>query len=237
MIPSENLVMTVLFEHKKEFQMQIDPTQIEENKLPLIPLNVVLFPGGYLPLHIFEQRYRELVKYCIRNETSFGIVMIKEGDEVGDTATPCKVGTAVNLVDVDRFPDGRMNIMTSGHSRFEILEVDEELPYLVARVRMLDTSVDEPDTKVEKLASETRKVYKEYEALSNSLMFTWQLPSEIPQHPEELAFQIGTRLRISLDVKQKLLEMTTFDKLLSREIEILKDLNKQIAFKLAARNN
>lgn len=217
--------------------MQTDPIQLEENQLPLLPLNAVLFPGGYLPLHIFEQRYRELVKYCIRNESSFGIVMIKEGDEVGETATPCKIGTAVDLVDVDRFPDGRMNIMTSGHSRFEILEVDEDLPYLVARVRLLDASEIGSDTKLNEIATETREVYVEYETLSNCLMFTWQPPSEIPEKPEELAFQIGTRLRISLEAKQRLLEIATFDELLNREIEILKELNKQIAFKLAARNN
>lgn len=217
--------------------MQTDRIQFEENQLPLIPLNVVLFPGGYLPLHIFEQRYRELVKYCIRNESSFGIVMIKEGDEVGETATPCKVGTAVDLVDVDRFPDGRMNIMTSGHSRFEILEVEEDLPYLVARVRMLDSSEKGTDSSLNEIAKKTREVYLEYETLSNCLMFTWQPPSEIPEKPEELAFQIGTRLRISLEAKQRLLEITTFDDLLNREIEILKDLNEQIAFKLAARYN
>ncbi len=217
--------------------MQTDPIQLEENELPLIPLNVVLFPGGYLPLHIFEQRYRELVKYCIRNESSFGIVMIKEGEEVGETATPCKVGTAVDLVDVDRFPDGRMNVVTSGHSRFEILEVDEKLPYLVARVRMLDSPENITDTSLDEIATKTREVYAEYETLSNCLMFTWQPPSEIPQQPEELAFQIGTRLRISLESKQRLLEIATFDELLRREIEILNELNKQIAFKLAARNN
>ncbi len=217
--------------------MQTDPIQFEENQLPLIPLNVVLFPGGYLPLHIFEQRYRELVKYCIRNESSFGIVMIKEGDEVGETATPCKVGTAVDLVDVDRFPDGRMNIMTSGHSRFEILEVEEDLPYLVARVRILDSLEKATDSSLNEISKKTREVYLEYETLSNCLMFTWQPPSEIPEKPEELAFQIGTRLRISLEAKQSLLEITAFDDLLNREIEILKDLNEQIAFKLAARYN
>ena len=216
--------------------MQADPIQLVDNELPLIPLNAVLFPGGYLPLHIFEQRYRELVKYCIRNESSFGIVMIKD-DEVGDTATPCKVGTVVDLVDVSRFPDGRMNIMTAGRSRFEILEVEEEFPYLVARVRMLDSLNNTNDTELDDISAKTREIYIEYETLSNCLMFTWRPPSEIPQHPNDLAFQIGTRLRISLETKQELLEIATIDELLRREIEILKEVNKQIAFRLTARNN
>lgn len=217
--------------------MQTEPIQLADNELPLIPLNVVLFPGGYLPLHIFEQRYRELVKYCIRNESSFGIVMIKEGDEVGDTATPCKIGTSVDLVDVNRFPDGRMNIMTTGRSRFEILEVEEDLPYLVARVRMLDSLNDTDHSKLDEISTKTREIYIEYETLSNCLMFTWRPPSEIPEQPNELAFQIGTRLRISLEAKQELLEIATIDELLRREIEILKELNEQIAFRLTARNN
>ncbi len=217
--------------------MQTEPKHTEEKELPLFPLNAVLFPGGFLPLHIFEQRYRKMVKYCIRNESSFGIVMIKEGEEVGETVTPCKVGTAVDLVDVDRFPDGQMNIVTSGHSRFEILEINDELPYLVARVRMLDSLDAEPDTSLEEIAAETRELYIEYETLSSYLRFGWQPPEENPQHPQQLAYQIGTRLRISLEAKQDLLEITSFDELLRREIEILKILNQQIAFQLAARNN
>ena len=215
--------------------MQTDPNHIKE--LPLFPLNVVMFPGGLLPLHIFEQRYREMVKFCIRNESSFGIVMIKEGEEVGDAATPCKVGTAVDLVDVDRFPDGRMNIMISGHSRFEILEVHNELPYLVGQVRMLDSLNAEPDTNLEDIAAETRKLYIEYETLSSYLIFSWQPPDENPEHPQQLAYQIGTRLRLPLNEKQELLEIISFDELLKREIEILKIQNQQIAFQLKSRNN
>ena len=217
--------------------MQTEPKHTEEKELPLFPLNAVLFPGGFLPLHIFEQRYRKMVKYCIRNESSFGIVMIKEGEEVGETVTPCKVGTAVDLVDVDRFPDGQMHIVTSGHSRFEILEINDELPYLVARVRMLDSLDAEPDTSLEEIATETRELYIEYETLSSHLRFGWQPPEENSQHPQQLAYQIGTRLRISLEAKQNLLEITSFDELLRREIEILKILNQQITFQLAARNN
>ena len=217
--------------------MQTEPNHIEEKTLPLFPLNLVLFPGGVLPLYIFEPRYRDMIKFCLRNESSIGIVMIKDGDEVGENAIPCKIGTAVDLVEVDRMPDGRMNIMTSGHSRFEILEVDDELPYLVGRVKMLDSLDAEPDASLDKIANETREVYIEYETLSSLLMFGWLPPEDTPQHPQQLAYQIGTRLRISLEDKQDLLEIKSFDELLRREIEMLKNLNRQIAFQLAARNN
>lgn len=217
--------------------MQTESNTIDEQNLPLFPLNVVLFPGGTLPLHIFEQRYREMVKYCIRHEVSFGIVMINEGEETGEAAEPCKIGTAVDLVEVDRFSDGRMNIITTGHSRFEILEVDNELPYLVGKVRIIDAYDVEPDKNLVKIASETRKLYIEYETLSSFLRFGWHPPDDNPDHPQQLAYQIGSRLRISNNEKQQLLEIISFDELLKREIEILKDINRQIAFQLAARNN
>lgn len=141
--------------------MQEYPKNANEKELPLFPLNVVLFPGAFLPLHIFEQRYREMVKYCIRNESSFGVVMIKEGEEAGNGVTPCIVGTEVEVLDVNRFPDGRMNIMTSGHSRFEILEVNEDMPYLIARVRILDSLDADADPELEGVAVETLAAYKE----------------------------------------------------------------------------
>lgn len=217
--------------------MQTESNHIEAETLPLFPLNRVLFPGGVLPLYIFEPRYRDMIKYCLRNESSIGIVMIKEGNEVGENAKPCKIGTAVDLVEVDRLPDGRMNVMTSGHSRFEILDVEDDLPYLVGRVKTLDTLDAEPDADLEEIADETREVYTEYENLSSLLMFGWLPPDDTPQHPQQLAYQIGTRLRISHEEKQDLLEIKSFDELLRREVEILKNQNRQIAFQLSARNN
>ncbi|MCG9128121.1 LON peptidase substrate-binding domain-containing protein [Candidatus Poribacteria bacterium] len=217
--------------------MNLDKNQINEKELPIFPLNVVLFPGGYLPLHIFEQRYREMIKHCIRDESSFGVVMIKDGRETGDSAIPCRVGTEVDLVDVNRFPDGRMNIVTSGHSRFEILEINEDMPYLNARVRILDTFESDADPNLSDVAAETLEVYKEYETLSSFLRFSWQPPDENPEHPQQLAYQIGSRLRLPLNEKQELLELESFDQLLRKEFKILKHLNQQIAFQLTARNN
>ena len=65
--------------------MQTDSDHIEK-EIPLFPLNVVLFPGGLLPLHVFEERYRALMKFCIRHESPFGIVMIKEGEDDEEAA-------------------------------------------------------------------------------------------------------------------------------------------------------
>lgn len=217
--------------------MQIGSPTPYEREIPLFPLQVVLFPGGLLPLHIFEPRYRTMIKFCLEHESEFGVVLIKEGEEVGGSATPCKVGTAVRMLDVERLSDGRMNIMTAGDYRFEILEVQEHLPYLVGLIRVLDDPDAELETALDSITAETEKLYKEYEVLSSRLIFAWQPPAESPNDSRELAYQIGTRLRISLPEKQALLETVPLERLLTLESEILKDQNQQIAFRLMAQNN
>ena len=209
----------------------------DEREIPLFPLQVVLFPGGFLPLHIFEPRYRTMIKFCLEHESEFGVVLIKEGEESGATATPYEVGTAARILHVEHLEEGRMNILTAGEYRFQILEVQEEHAYLTGRVRMLD----DPDTEIEAvseaLTTQTEELYQAYEALSNRLIFAWHPPEEQPNDPRELAYQIGIRLRIPLEEKQTLLETIPLEQLLTREIEILTDQNRRIAFQLTARNN
>ncbi len=222
---------------KKEFNMKNDSLASYEREIPLFPLQVVLFPGGILPLHIFEQRYREMIKFCLEHESEFGVILIKEGAEVDEPVTPYKVGTAVRIRDVEHLPDGRMNIMTSGEYRFEILEALEHQPYLVGRVQLLDSLTSEVDPALAAIAAEIEDLYEAYELLSSRLIFGWHSPEENPVHPRELAYQIATRLRISLEEKQGLLETVPLTELLTREIEILKKENRRISFRLMARNN
>ncbi len=218
--------------------MQSDSLTPYERKIPLFPLQVVLFPGGVLPLHIFEPRYREMVTYCLDTDSEFGVVLINEGAETGGAAGPYRVGTATRILDVSHLPDGRMNIVTAGEYRFEILDVQDELPYLVAQVRLLDDEFAlEVAPAVKSLAEESAVLYQTYELLSSRLIFAWQRTEENPEHPLELAYQIGTRLRISLEERQLLLETVQLEELLTREIAILKDENQRLSFRLMARNN
>lgn len=222
--------------------MQNDPVLSQdqtpyERQIPLFPLQAVLFPGGFLPLHIFEQRYRTMIKFCLEHESEFGVVLIKEGEETGETAVPCDVGTAVRILHVEHLDDGRMHIVTAGEYRFQILEIQEHLSYLTGRVRMLDDLETEVESVPESLTAQTEELYKAYEALSSRLIFAWNPPEEQPDDPRELAYQVGIRLRISLKEKQTLLETIPLEQLLTREIEILTDQNRRIAFQLAAQNN
>ena len=100
--------------------------------LPLFPLQVVVFPRTPLPLHIFEERYKEMVGGAIRDNSEFGIVLAKDG---GIVNAGCTV-TVEKLVQI--YPDGRMDVLTRGQRRFEILSLNEEKDYLQAEVNYFD---------------------------------------------------------------------------------------------------
>jgi Lon protease-like protein len=90
-------------------------------EIPLFPLGTVLFPGGPLPLRIFEARYIDLVRRCLRDESGFGVVLIREGAEAGGAATTFDVGTYARIVDFSQQPDGLLGIQAAGERRFRIL--------------------------------------------------------------------------------------------------------------------
>ena len=91
-------------------------------EIPLFPLNTVLFPGGPLPLRIFEPRYIDLVKRCLREDSGFGVVLIREGVEAGGPAQTFDVGTYARIVDFSQQPDGLLGIRAHGQARFRLLE-------------------------------------------------------------------------------------------------------------------
>jgi Lon protease-like protein len=88
--------------------------------IPLFPLNVVLFPDGPLPLRIFETRYVDMVRRCMREGTCFGVVLIRSGAEVGPSET-YGVGTMAKIIDFDQLPDGLLGLTCVGQQRFRIL--------------------------------------------------------------------------------------------------------------------
>jgi uncharacterized protein len=117
-------------------------------ELPLFPLNTVLCPGIALPLHIFEDRYRALVRHCIETTSPFGIVLIREGREVGTGAIAFTgIGTIAEIRDAGTYEDGRFDLLVVGTRRFEIRRVlSARRPYLVAEVDVLDEHVGDEET-------------------------------------------------------------------------------------------
>jgi len=161
--------------------------------LPLFPLDLVLFPGASLPLHIFEPRYREMISECLDRRKSFGIVRAKEEGvaEIGCTAEIITVAK--------KYPDGRMDIVTEGRERFEVMQVNQERSFLQAEVLYLR---DEPgEASAEEIAQAVR--------LQAEIM---QLAGSDPaarsgSDTSQLSFVLVGPLPLDLDFKQTLLGM------------------------------
>jgi Lon protease-like protein len=113
--------------------------------LPLFPLDMVLLPGTPLPLHIFEPRYKEMTAECLAGKRPFGVVRAKDEGiaEIGCTAEVLKV--------IKQYPDGRMDILTHGGRRFEIMEVNHDRSFLQAEVLYLqDDSEQAPRKEIDR---------------------------------------------------------------------------------------
>ena len=176
--------------------------------LPLFPLQVVVFPRTPLPLHIFEERYKEMVGSAMRDNSEFGVVLAKEE---GIVNSGCTV-TVEKLLQM--YPDGRMDVLTRGQRRFEIVSLNEEKEYLQAEVNFFD---DDDSTAPSKELRDR--------AVSNYQTLT-QLPGAHPR-PEpdmadpQLSFQLAHDLP-DLDFLSALLRHRS-------ETERLKQLNQYLA--------
>ena len=192
--------------------------------LPLFPLNVVLFPHMPLPLHIFEPRYRQMIAECLEEGHSFGVVAIREGAETGP-ATPHDVGTLAKIIRIERLEDGRMNLLVSGASRFEIVKVDSDRPYLRGQVRIIPEAGDDLEATA-RLTEETALAFRRYSNLVRALVGQEPQDPEPPMEPELLSYLIAAALNLQVPEKQALLAQRRTDERLALELRILR---KEIA--------
>lgn len=102
------------------------------DSLPLFPLNLVLYPGERLPLHIFEDRYKELTAYCLDHDVAFGVIRT-DGETMADVGTTARIQEVVT-----RYEDGRMDVVVEGEERFRLREVHEQKSYYTADVELLE---------------------------------------------------------------------------------------------------
>jgi Lon protease-like protein len=124
-------------------------------EIPLFPLHTVLCPGIVVPLHIFEDRYRALTRHCLDTGAPFGVVLIRDGAEVGGggSLALAGVGALVEIREAGRYPDGRYDLLAAATGRFAIDAVDPERePYLVADVTPLEDEVGD-EVRAERLAA------------------------------------------------------------------------------------
>ncbi|MDZ7747852.1 MAG: LON peptidase substrate-binding domain-containing protein [Halofilum sp. (in: g-proteobacteria)] len=117
----------------------------ETYRLPLFPLSSVVLPGGLFALRLFEARYLDLVSECLRNDSGFGICLVRQGGEAGEAALPYGTGTEVRIVDWDRQPDGLLGITVAGQHKIRVHDLDVEANQLVvAQVTALPPEPAEP---------------------------------------------------------------------------------------------
>jgi Lon protease-like protein len=134
------------------------------HELPLFPLHSVLCPGIALPLHIFEARYRAMIGRCLEDGSPFGVVLIRDGREVGPLATHiAAIGTTAVIRQAGRYPDGRLDIVTVGERRFRIMRVEAgSEPYLVGQVEEMDEPLGGPSDVAAALAERVSRRFLAY---------------------------------------------------------------------------
>ena len=189
-----------------------------ERELPLFPLGgTVLFPGMNLPLQIFEDRYLQMMADITQGDSRFGVVLIKEGKEVGEPATPYDVGTIAQVVQREDSPDGRIILVAEGQERFRTLSIVQQRPYIIARVELLPA--EEP--KGMQVAQQVREKYMDYARLLAGMSNEWMREVRVPEESAELSYLVAQSLDANMMVKQGLLEMDTAEERLAAEVEII----------------
>ncbi len=195
-------------------------------RLPLFPLKTVLFPGMLLPLHVFEPRYRTLVRDALEAERTFGVALIHEGDEVGGPAEPFRIGCAARIVAVNALRDGRSFLLLRGDRRFAIvwLSRDEE-PYLVGQVAWLDEPEGDGAARV---AAAARAAFAEYRLAVAGVGTQRYADATIEPEgttPAEISYAIAAGLAVEGGERQQLLEAETAAGRLALELRFLESEN------------
>jgi uncharacterized protein len=160
--------------------------------LPLFPLEVVLLPGTPLPLHIFEPRYKEMIRECLATDAPFGVIRaLEEGI--------AEIGCTAEIITVTKeYPDGRMDLICEGRKRFEVLEVNRDRSFLQADVLMVP---DEPEAAAQDERAKAVQLHLEILSVAGAV----QDLSAADQN--QLSFYLAGSLPLDLDFKQTLLAM------------------------------
>lgn len=185
-------------------------------ELPLFPLNTVLFPGMPIHLHIFEMRYRAMIRRCLDGHRPFGVVLIRKGQEVDGPATPYSIGTSAIIAHLEPVPGGSMNLVALGMDRFRILELHHDQPYLTGRVE--DIPLEKPHTLAVVRAQRTlREQMVEYLRLISRGLEDAPAPEELPMQEDVLhmLFSAAALLQVPVMEKQALLESKNAGQLLA----------------------
>lgn len=189
-------------------------------ELPLFPLPLVLFPGVPLPLHIFEPRYRLMIRRCVSEKIPFGVVLITRGQEVGPSAEFFNVGTTARITRVQRADDGRLYIASVGEQRFRILQTFTDQPYLQGQVEVIPEQPGQNDL-LDALTARALAALSEYLRVITGSAELGDSLREKDLSPQRLSYTIGTLAQVDRAEKQSILEIPTTTARLEHEVALL----------------
>ena len=195
--------------------------------IPLFPLGTVLFPNQLMPLHIFEERYKQMIGECLEDDTEFGVVLIKQGREVGDGAIPFTVGTTASIANVQRLPEGRMNLQVIGREPFRIVNVTQQHPYLRGEIEPLEREVGGTEGLDSVIASIKQQFSTHLDILAG-LSDRERVDLNLDLDAEGLSYLVASVLAIQMPEKQELLELTQAGERLRREATLLARENRAL---------
>ena len=204
-------------------------------ELPIFPLpEVVLFPNEVLPLHIFESRYRTMLKSVLETDSLFGVVKWDP-----NTKSMANVGCCAHIIKHQTADDGRSNIITIGQQRFQVLELVRSTPFYTGIVSWIDDEINQNLQDLDNLRDSVIQALHDVVNLTSKLTNSQKiLPDKLPNNPMELSFWIGAHLGGPVsDEQQRLLEERDTYIRLQREFEMLDHTRKQLAARTALKES
>ena len=189
--------------------------------IDLFPLNTVLFPKANLPLHIFESRYLDMIETCMKSHIPFGVILLKSGEAEGvDPVTLHRVGTTAHVLSAQHHNDGTIAINVTGDHRFEVIDIIEPTPRIIAEVKPLEwTDLDRSG--VRDLKPTLVSKFSEYLTTIMALTGQWLPKMDLPKSPVQLAEYVSAGLQVDNVTSQELLEETSVAQLMVQQLEIL----------------
>ena len=192
----------------------------QQEELRLFPLGLVLFPGASLPLRIFEERYKVMIGECLEGDKQFGVLLIKEGVEVGGPAQPYRVGTTARITKSQKMDGGRYNLHTVGERRFQLVEITQDVPFLMGRVEYL---TEDDAEELGELPERAGELLGEYWRTVTSLQGGWVKELDVPKGPVALSFAVAQVVSQPPRVGQFLLQIPSARERIERALPLLEE--------------
>jgi Lon protease-like protein len=181
-----------------------------QSRLPIFPLGTVLFPNGLLPLHIFEEQYRRMLRDSQHNDPAFVIALANPRAEPGGTPLPNGVGTACRVSGVTPRPDGRSDIVVTGRFRVRIGDLEWSNGYAVGDIEPLDETIDDGEAVAARYGA-LRRRFAAYLKLIERLVGDALPKLDTTSNPSVGSWIIGETLTLHTRERQELLEAATVD--------------------------